>query len=229
MFVAMDFEQKDLPRGFGNPVLAMELARSTDEVEAIIGEPGHSDRSQMRSQQHLDLVFIFAYGTLFVLMSILLWRRRFRLAKVLAVFSGFFAVMAAGLDIREDLLIINVISKPVAQVDEGLVRMIRYTAMAKWSLLYIAMILLAFVLIGRNDERAGQGHIGRFLFSLSFITGWLFLATAIIGLISMGSEFMLASAAPSYLEWSTRLLTLGLVGLAVTFLLECPSTFLRRL
>jgi hypothetical protein len=146
MFVAMDFEQKDLPRGFGNPVLAMELARSTDEVEAIIGEPGHSDRSQMRSQQHLDLVFIFAYGTLLVLMSILLWRRRFRLAKVLAVFSGFFAVMAAGLDIREDLLIINVISKPVAQVDEGLVRMIRYTAMAKWSLLYIAMILLAFVL-----------------------------------------------------------------------------------
>jgi hypothetical protein len=70
MFVAMDFEQKGLPRGFENPVLAMELARSTGEVEAIIGEPGHSDRSQMRSQQHMDLVFIFAYGSEFVLMSI---------------------------------------------------------------------------------------------------------------------------------------------------------------
>lgn len=45
MFVAMDFEQENLPRGFRNPVLAMELARSTGEVEAIIGEPGLSNRS----------------------------------------------------------------------------------------------------------------------------------------------------------------------------------------
>ena len=165
----------------------------------------------MRSQQYMDLVFIFAYGSEFVLMSILLWWRSFRLAKIMAVFSGFSAVVAAGLDVREDLLILNVVSKPVAQVDGGLVQLVRYTTMTKWSLLYIAMILLAFVFVGRHDQRAGQNDKWRFLVSLSCITGWfscvtgwLFLGAAIVGLIGIGSELMLTSVAPTFRTLTSR-------------------------
>jgi hypothetical protein len=51
MSLAADFRRKPLPRDFKSPVLAMEMAQSMEEVEAIVGGVGHSDRSQMRSQQ----------------------------------------------------------------------------------------------------------------------------------------------------------------------------------
>jgi len=76
MYLSEDFKHKYQPRGFKNPVLAMEMARSMEEVGVIIGKPGHSDRSQMRSQQRIDFFFILAYWSEFVLMSVLLWRRR---------------------------------------------------------------------------------------------------------------------------------------------------------
>jgi hypothetical protein len=77
MFLAADFEHESFPHGFNSPVLAMQMARSMKEVKAIVGEPGHSDRSQMRSQQRMDFLFILAYLSEFLLMCFLLWRRGF--------------------------------------------------------------------------------------------------------------------------------------------------------
>jgi putative effector of murein hydrolase len=50
MSLAAQFQHDVLPRGFTSPVLAMEMARSMKEAKMIVGEPGHSDRSEMCAQ-----------------------------------------------------------------------------------------------------------------------------------------------------------------------------------
>jgi hypothetical protein len=105
MSLAAQFQHDVLPRGFTSPVLAMEMARSMKEAKMIVGEPGHSDRSEMRAQQYMDFVFIAAYWLEFLLISILLTRRRFPFAKGLGVFAGLCATLAALLDVRENLAI----------------------------------------------------------------------------------------------------------------------------
>jgi len=107
MFAAADFELRSLPRSFESPELAMELARSMEEVKAIVGEPGHSDRSQMRSQQYMDFLFIVAYLSEFLLIGVLLWHRNFSLARLLALLAWLCETLAAGLDVRENVGIVG--------------------------------------------------------------------------------------------------------------------------
>jgi hypothetical protein len=178
MFCAAEFEHDDLPRGFTSPVLAMELARSMEEVEMIVGEPGHSDRSEMREQQYMDFAFIAAYWLEFSLISILLWRRNFRFAKALGVFAGLCATLAALLDVRENLAILKVLSVSPTPENDPLVLAVRHAAVPKWALLFVAMILLSFVFLGRRDwhQRSGLPFL---------VTGLLFILTGSIGLIGL--------------------------------------------
>jgi hypothetical protein len=55
--------RNNLPRDFKSPVVAMQMAHSTQEVESIVGESG---RSRMRMFQYADFLFIGAYWLLLV-------------------------------------------------------------------------------------------------------------------------------------------------------------------
>jgi hypothetical protein len=225
MFLAANFHHKSLPRGFKSPVLAMQMAQSMQEVKAIVGAPGHSDRSQMRSQQHMDFLFIVAYWSEFLLISVLLWHRTISLAKVLAVMAGLCATLAAVADIRENLAILEVLSVPAVQDNDPLVQTVRFAATFKWVLLYTAMIPLAFVFIGREDGRAHHGAIDRAIF---FLTGLYFLMAATVGLIGTGLEAMRSSVAPTILFLSSLVLAFGLIALTAA-LFRSPSKLLQGL
>jgi hypothetical protein len=164
MFLAADFQHKSLPRVFKSPVLAIQMAQSMQEVKAIVGEPGRSERSQMRSQQYTDFMFIIAYWSEFLLISVLLWHRAFSLAKVLAVMAGFCATRTTILDIQENLAILEVLSVLAVQDNDPLVQTVRVAAMLKWITLYTAMIPLTFVFMGREGGRAHHGAIDRAIF-----------------------------------------------------------------
>jgi hypothetical protein len=213
MFVAADFEHRSLPRDFKSPVLAMEMARSMDEVKAIVGEPGNSDRSQMRSQQRMDFLFIVAYWSEFLLIGVLLWHRNFSLARPLALIAWLCATLAAGLDVRENVGILGVLSAPPRPDYDPLVQAVRFAATSKWLLLFVAMVLLSFVFIGRRDKRAGNGII-------FFLPGLFFLVTGIVGLAGLWWNVLLNCVA--------LLMLFGLRTLVVA-LFRSPSRLLHGL
>src|SRR5215210_2743540 len=214
MFSAAEFEHDDLPRGFTSPVLAMQMARSMQEVEMIVGEPGHRDRSEMREQQYMDFVFIVAYWLEFSLISVLLWRRSFRFAKALGVFAGLCATLAALLDVRENLSILKVLSTSPTPENNPLVHAVRHAAVPKWALLFVAMILLSLVFLGRRDWRLRSG--------LPFLgTGLLFILTGWIGLIGLTTQDAL-------LELIVMPMSGGLITLLIALCLA-PSELLEGL
>ena len=56
-------------RGIADPQVAMQMARSVPEIDAILGEAPSPDRVVMRMKQYIDFAFIAAYTALFVVMS----------------------------------------------------------------------------------------------------------------------------------------------------------------
>src|SRR5579859_3925719 len=54
------------PRGIASPVIAMEVVRNVEEVDAILGEAPSPDREAMRIKQYVDFGFIAAYVGLFL-------------------------------------------------------------------------------------------------------------------------------------------------------------------
>jgi hypothetical protein len=217
MFAASDFKHRSLPRGFESPVLAMEMARSMEEIKAIVGGPGHSDRSQMRSQQHMDFLFIVAYWSEFLLIGVLLWHRNFSLARLLALIAWSCATLAAGLDVRENVGILGVLSAPPTPEHDPLVQAVRFAATSKWLLLFVAMILLSFVFIRRRDKRGGNGITDRIIF---FLPGLFCLATGVVGLAGLWWNVLLNCVA--------LLMLFGLFTLVVA-LFWSPPRLLRGL
>jgi hypothetical protein len=160
----------------------------------------------------MDFVFIAAYWLEFLLISILLTRRRFPFAKGLGVFAGLCATLAALLDVRENLAILRVLTASPTPDNDPLVQAVLHAAVLKWTLLFIAMIILSFVILGRRDRNTKSGFV--------FLLPGLFLLTGTIGLIGIGQDAML--------EWIEMPMSFGLVSLILAFL-WAPSRLLQGL
>src|SRR5258708_25085519 len=59
------------PRGIASPVVALEVARNVDEVDAILGEAPSPDREAMRIKQYIDFGFIASYAALYVALAVM--------------------------------------------------------------------------------------------------------------------------------------------------------------
>src|SRR3954449_9660274 len=70
-------EPRHLPEGerFLNPMVALELAETPEEVTGIAGSPGSENRETMRKGIKGDFVFIAAYWLFFIALSALLVQR----------------------------------------------------------------------------------------------------------------------------------------------------------
>jgi hypothetical protein len=118
VFVASNtFTRRELPHGFPSHVLALEFARDSAEVEAIVGPraPAGSvvaadatpteggDRVLMRSQIQMDGVLIAIYTLFFAVAGGMVLRRRdfggLRCVGGLAIVAG---ALAAWFDVREN-------------------------------------------------------------------------------------------------------------------------------
>ncbi len=178
------FTNASLPvRGVADSVIALQMARNTDEVEAILGETPSADREVMRVKQYVDFSLIAGYFALAMLIAAALKRSgRRRIAPII----NLLAIVAAALDIRENFATLRVVNLSLSQLTPALLDSLRFTSIAKWIALTAAMALLATVAVTRRrwyPRAAG----------LLSLAGCVFTAAGLFynALLAWGGLFML--------------------------------------
>jgi hypothetical protein len=195
--------QRALPRGFSSPVVAMQMARSMQEVGQIVGDPDHEARFRMRTLQYVDFLFVCAYWLESVMIGGLLWQYGSPLTKPLGAAAILCATLTAFFDFRENLAILRVLSTSATQKQDRLVRAVNAAAVRKWYLFSITTVLLSIAFVGIGDYRTVAGL-------LLLLTGTAFFVTGMVGLIGSWRR-------DATLEWTAMPMGLGLVLVVVTF------------
>jgi hypothetical protein len=179
-------------RGVTDPVIALQTASTSDEVEAILGEAPSADREVMRVKQYVDFALIAGYFTLALLIAPALTRSGRRWGT--AVLS-FLAIAAASLDVRENLLTLRIVNLNLNQLTPAMLASLRFASTAKWLALTTAMALIATVAVERRHWQPRTAG----LVSLAGVA------------ITLGGLFY-----PALLAWGGLLMFLGLLVTAVT-------------
>jgi hypothetical protein len=179
-------------RGISSPVLALEVARNVAEVDAILSDAPSPDREAMRIKQYADFGFICAYASLYVVMSLLLMPQ----GRAIAILAAVLGVIAAILDVIENLDILRVVDTDLAHTTQAMIDAVRYPSLAKWGLASIALGLLAILFL--RVPRIGPR-----------IVGALYLTAALLGLYGLYDN--------AFLQWSGLPTLAGFIGLAVLY------------
>ena len=138
------FTNASLPvRGVADPVVALQMARDADEVEAVLGEAPSADREVMRVKQYVDFGLIAGYLGLGVMIGLALRRR-------IGLLLAGLTVIAAILDVRENLGTLRVVNLGLSQVNSAVLGALRFTSVTKWAVLSAAITVLAGVTGGRK-------------------------------------------------------------------------------
>jgi len=139
------FTNASLPvRGVADPVVALQTARSGDDVEAVLGEAPSPDREVMRVKQYVDFGLIAGYLGLALVIGVALRRSgRGRMAWLLVIV----AILAGFYDVRENLITLRVVNLDLSQINTGMLDQLRLISMGKWVLLAAASIALAAVTV----------------------------------------------------------------------------------
>jgi hypothetical protein len=143
------------PRGLHDPVLALQLARNVEDVDAILGDSPSPDREAMRFKQYLDFGFIACYAALYLLLSFLL-AQSYPWGRVPAIAAAVCVLAAAGFDVAENFAILRVCDLPLRQTTQTMIDAIRLPSLAKYGLATLATGLLTpyFLASSRRGMRA---------------------------------------------------------------------------
>ena len=188
----------------GNAVLAMELARTADELAAIIGhDPPSASEAAIRARldrvSQLDFLYMAAYGALLVCAFVSLARarddRRYLAGAALVVV----AVLSDGVENRALLALTETGVEPEAHLGS-----LRAATYVKWELLAAATALLAWTLVRRK--------------------GWAWRAAGAIGLTAAPLGVLL------YVDPATfaPLLTLSFAPVWLAVFADFARTLVRR-
>jgi len=178
------------PRNIPSPVVALEVARNVDEVDAILGEAPSPDREAMRIKQYIDFGFIACYAGLYVALG-MMFRSR------LAVAAAVAGVAAAVFDVVENLAILRMVELPLHQTTQAMVDAIRYPSLTKWTLAFLATAGFAALFWNR------RGWAMRLIAALNF-------AAAAIGFYGIYDN--------AFLVWAGIPLLGGLIAMIAVFL-----------
>jgi hypothetical protein len=184
------------PRGIASPVVALEVARNVDEVDAIVGDAPSPDREAMRIKQYLDFAFIASYSSLYVALALLLRSRWATLAAVCGVAAGVF-------DVAENLGILRILDLPLRQTTQAMVDAIRYPSLTKWTLAFVATAIFGAIFL---KSRPWSWKI----------IGALNMAAAVLGLYGVIEN--------SFLVWAGIPMLIGLAGLILVFVRPHPRS-----
>lgn len=192
----------DLPAGYKNPVLALELAANGAEIEAINRSENGKATAFIKQQLLKDFGYIAVYVVFFSCLALLFielvsdWTKYLNLAAVVC------AVLAGVFDVFENRAMLNAISTPAGAATDSLANSIRYPSLAKWALLFIFCLLVGL--------------------TLSKLRGWLLipgLAFLIAGLLGL-SGVTLNLLRPKF-YWmfpaSISMLGVGIICIAITY------------
>ena len=141
------------PRGIHDPVVAVQLARSVEEVDAILQDVPSPDREVMRFKQYLDFGFIAAYVALYALLGF-----RFTRGEGTERSAGILLVIvvcaAAFFDMNENRAILRLLDTPLQATTASMLSGIRSEATAKWALAALSGLLLGWLFF-----RDPRGHV----------------------------------------------------------------------
>jgi hypothetical protein len=139
------FTNASLPvRGVADPVVALQMARDADDVEAVLSEAPSPDREVMRVKQYVDFGLIAGYLGLGMVVGVAL---RGRVGLLLAGLT----IVAAVLDVRENLGTLRVVNLSLGRVNSGMLNALRVNSIIKWVVLAAAITLLASAIIARKQ------------------------------------------------------------------------------
>lgn len=197
-----------LSAGYTSPVLALELAASGAEIDAINRSEGGKASEFIQKQLSKDFGYIVVYIVFFSCLALLLTELISDWSKYLSLGGVLCAVMAGVFDVIENLRMLKAASTPVGAATDSLANSIRYPSLAKWTLLFVFCLLVGL--------------------TLARLRGWLlipglaFLIAALFGL----SGVTLNLLRPKF-YWmvpaSVGFLGFGMICIAITFTLWPPK------
>jgi hypothetical protein len=150
-----------LPAGMKTPIIALELARSTSEIEAMFGPAGPQRAAWaalMNAGNRVDLLFMLAYGALYVSVARALAPGG-RTGTILAMLLG---VLAPLLDLCENLQLFAIVDALGGDYERALARLCWVTGL-KW--LANCAVLLSWV-----PGLLRAGRLGQLLGALALLT-----------------------------------------------------------
>lgn len=191
-------EPRRLPEwGFVNPIVALELANTTDEVAGIVGKADSENRKTARNGIKWDFVLIAAYWLLLVSLSVLLVQRDLSFGAWFAVLAAVCVTAAAQMDFLENLRLYTLLDTPPDELEVQAVHDVRDAARLKFGLIFVAAASLSPVFLWRTDW---------WLFGI----GVLFVLSAAVGLLGLW-QYRAA------VDWAFLLTILGVLAIAVAF------------
>ena len=130
------------PRGLSTTIVAMEMVRSVEEVDLILGDAPSPDREVMRIKEYVDFAFLTAFLGFFLALGLVMarspgWDRAAGIAAAIC------AVGTAAFGISQNLAILRILDVPLYQTTAGMLNAIRSASAAKWALLGITSLLLS--------------------------------------------------------------------------------------
>ena len=200
---------KDLPDGYDNPVLALELVKNGADIKAIVGPKDGKVHNFLKQSTYKDFGYILVYTVFFVLLSLLLSRMNFSWAGWAGWLAAACAIFGAVLDLIEDRGMLKAIS---GEASNTLADNIRYPSLAKWSFLFLFSLLVGLLLIARRN--------------LFVIPAVCFLLAGLCGLIGVVRNFLLPKFYPLF-PAALGLLGFGIIILAVAFIFA-PEKILTK-
>ena len=206
----LDFaaKRKRSSAGVRAPILAIEVPESSLDVRAVVGDLHGPDRETMREIQYGDFVFIAEYWLVF---SGLAWLMQHDYPAWLPLAVAGFACATAGavFDVLEDRAILKLLKQPLpakpalGDALQALVNSTRRASLAKWGLLFTALLLLSPLFFALGGPVA--------------LLGICFTLAGLVGIIGLWKRPAIAIG--------NQLLGLGLLILTV-YLLVKPERFL---
>lgn len=194
----------ELPEGYANPVLALELAENGSDIDAINSLKGGDATEFIKKHLPKDFGYIVIYVVFFSCLALLLAELVSDWSRYLALGAVACAVMAGVFDVIENVGMLKAVSTAVGTATDSLANFIRYPSLAKWALLFLFCLLVGFTF----SRRPGW----------LLIPGLAFLIAALLGLSGVTLNLF---SPKSYWMFSTslRFLGFGIICIAITFTL----------
>ena|ERR1700730_425560 len=197
-------KKSELPKGFDRPGLAFQLVGTLEGIRTTLGPRGTSYRRLLRESINKDFVYIVGYTLLFTALGLTISRVGVPWAKGMGQVATGAAVFAAAFDCLENSRMLGVLALDLNSITDPMALGIRHASLVKWGLLFVALALIAVVLLWPRDR-----------FSL---IGVCLLLAALAGFGGLLSHRLLPLA--------MGLLGLGIIGVSITFTLW-PDKFLK--
>lgn len=163
----------ELPGGYSNPVLALELVSSGEDIDRIKRAEGGRAVPFLTTQVYKDFGYIVLYVVLFSWLGFLFAIKQAPEKPWLGWLIAICVIVAGLLDLLENR---GMLAALKTEGTNSLANSIRYPSLGKWALLFVFSLVLAFLLV----QYRGALRLTALLFFIAALSG---LAGVVMNLI----------------------------------------------